>query len=369
MIRVGLVGLGKMGISHQAILNAHPDLELAAVCDTTGYLLSVMHRFTGVSTYTDYGTMLDKAELDAVVIATPPDSHVFLVEKALERGLHVFCEKPFALDPADGLRLAEKAEAAGVVNQVGYHYRFVGSFVYLKHLLDIGAIGQVHHVQSEAYGPVVLRAKTATWRSAKGGGGGSLYDYASHVVDLVNFCFGRPDFIRGAVMHSIFSAQVDDEVYATLGYNDGKSVQLSVNWSDESQRKMSAKLSVWGTRGKIVADRQGLQLFLREPFAPENLTQGWTVRYTTDLTEPVDFYLRGEEYSAQIDHFAKAILAGDTATRSTFRSSVETDQIVDAIRSESQRPPTLIEGAVAATAAPAAPSRKGIIGRLLGPAR
>lgn len=365
MVRVGLVGLGKMGLSHQAILGAHKDVEFAAICDTTGYILDVLHRFTGVETYNDYNAMLDKAKLDAVLIATPPDSHVFMVEKALERGLHVFCEKPFALDPAQGLRLAEQAEAAGLVNQVGYHYRFVGSFMHLKHLVDAGAIGKVHHIQGEAHGPVVLRSKTATWRSAKGGGGGSLYDYASHVVDLVNFVFGRPDFVAGAVMKPVFSSQVDDEVYATLGYADGKSVALSVNWSDESQRKMSTRVTVWGTKGKIVADRQEVQLFLREPFEAEGLPAGWTVRYTTDLTEPVDFYLRGEEYSAQIDHFIKAILAKDTATRSTFRSSAETDQVVDAIRTQSQREVFAIEGGAAVSAAPP-PPRAGILGRLLG---
>lgn len=367
MVRVGLVGLGKMGLSHQAILNAHKQVEFAAVCDTTGYILDVLHRFTGVETYSDYIAMLDKAKLDAVVIATPPDSHVFMVEEALKRGLHVFCEKPFALDPAQGLRLAEAAEAGARVNQVGYHYRFVGSFAHLKHLVEAGAIGRVHHIQGEAHGPVVLRSKTATWRSAKGGGGGSLYDYASHVVDLVNYCFGKPDYVAGAVMKPVFSAQVDDEVYATFGYADGKSAQISVNWSDESQRKMSTRLSVWGTKGKIVADRQEVQLFLREPFEPEGLPAGWTVRYTTDLTEPVDFYLRGEEYSAQIDHFIKAILAGNTATRSTFRSSAETDLVVDAIRNESQREAVPIVPGAAVSAPP--PQRSGILGRLLGPAR
>jgi predicted dehydrogenase len=361
-VRVGLAGLGKMGISHQAILNAHPQVELAAVCDTTGYVLDVMGKYTGVKTYSDYDKMLSLEALEAVVIATPSSFHAGMVEKALSRGLHVFCEKPFSLDVAAGERLAAQAEAAGLVNQVGYHYRFVAAFAHLKQLVEQGVLGRIHHIRAEAHGPVVLRSKGSSWRSAKSAGGGALYDYASHAVDLVNFCFGRPDFVGGAVVAPVFSSEVDDEVYATLGYGDGKSVQLSVNWSDDSQRKMSTRLTVWGSNGKIVADRQEIQLFLRDASLATGFQQGWNVRYTTELTEPVDYYLRGEEYSAQIDHFVASILAGDPATRSTFRSAAETDRVIEAIRSNAQHPRTTIDdGAAMREQAPA----RGTLARML----
>lgn len=338
MVRVALVGLGKMGISHQAILNATNGIDLVATCDATPFVASLMGRYTKAKSYSDFAEMLAKEQLDAVVIATPPKSHVSMVEAAIAQGLAIFCEKPFVLETHDGERLAAAAKAAGIVNQVGYHYRFVGSFVHVKKLMDLGILGHVHHVTAEAYGPVVLRPKTGSWRGAKNTGGGALYDYATHALDLLNYCVGRPDAVLAASLGSIFSEEVDDEVYALMSYKDGKTATLEVNWSDESYRKMSTKITISGTLGKIVADRQEVQIYMREPRPDQGLTQGWNVRYTTELTEPVDYYLRGEEYSAQIEHFAQHVASGNVNTRSTFATAVEADKTVDAIRAAAARP-------------------------------
>jgi scyllo-inositol 2-dehydrogenase (NADP+) len=304
MLRFGMVGLGKMGLSHHAIVNAHPAVSVVAACDQTAYLTEVLTKHTGLKCYDDYDRMLEGEALDAVVIATPSKLHAGMVGKALERGLHVFCEKPFVLDVVDGERLAALAEAKGLVNQVGYHFRFVGAFQEAARIVKSGALGRIHHVRAEAYGPVVLRNKGGTWRSAKSEGGGALYDYACHALDLVNFVASAPASVGGVVLNSVFSRDVEDEVYCTLNYLDGATGQLCVNWSDDSYRKMSTKISVWGTNGRISADRQECQIYLRSTHeALPEAKAGWTVKYTTDLTQPVWFYLRGEEYSAQIDYF------------------------------------------------------------------
>ena len=263
MIRVGLVGLGKMGVSHLSMVAAHPLVTIGGVCDTTGYVLDVLSKYTGFPVFLNYDEMLRTAELDAVIVATPSRFHAPMVQAALEKGLHVFCEKPFCLDPADSLRLAEMAEARGLVNQVGYHYRFVGAFQEMKRLLDAGAIGRVTHILAEAYGPVVLKPKGSTWRSQRTEGGGCLYDYAAHPLNLLNWCFGAPIGVGGSAVNKIFSRDSDDEVYSTLYFDEGVTAQLSVNWSDESYRKMSTKITVWGTHGKIAADRQECQAYLR----------------------------------------------------------------------------------------------------------
>ena len=259
-----------------------------------------------------------------------------MVRAALDAGLHVFCEKPFCLDAEEGLRLADLAERKGLINQVGYHYRFVATFHELKRLLDSGMLGTLHHIRAEAYGPVVLRPKGRSWRTSKSEGGGCLHDYASHAIDLVNYLVGRPQAVGGTIMNSLFSNDVEDEVYSNLFYPNGMTGQIAANWSDESHRKMSTKVSVWGKNGKIVADRQELQIYLRdESHAPADFTKGWNTRYTTDLTDPVWFYLRGEEYSAQVNHFVEAIKAGRTNTRSTFRSAVDTDLVMNAMARDS----------------------------------
>ena len=335
MIRTAMVGLGKMGLSHLAILRAHPGLALVAGCDSSAYLTDILTKYSGLKCYDSFDRMLEQEQLDALVVATPSKLHAPMVEKALNRGLHVFCEKPFVLDVKDGEHLIAIAQSKGLVTQVGYHFRFVGAFKEAARIVKSGALGTVHHVRVEAYGPVVLRPKGSTWRSAKSEGGGSLYDYACHAVDLVNFVVGVPASVGGVVRHGVFSQDVDDEVYCTLRYADGASGQLCVNWSDESFRKMSTKVSVWGTNGRITADRQECQIYLRSPHAGlPGVDKGWTIRYTTDLTDEVWYYLRGEEYSAQIDYFAQSIAARRLDGENTFRSALDADRVVSMIVGE-----------------------------------
>jgi predicted dehydrogenase len=334
-IRLAVVGLGKMGLSHLSMTRVHPNVNLVAVCDTSKMFLSILEKNTGVTGYSDFKQMMEEAKPDAVFVATPSRHHEGLVRIALENGAHVFCEKPFCLNYQVSNELAEIAERKGLVNQVGYHYRFVAAFREMKRLLDRGAIGPVSHVLAEAYGPVALRSKGMSWRSQKEEGGGCLYDYAAHPINLLNWFFGMPTSVTGTVLGSVFSRETDDEVYGTLRYEKGPSAQISVNWSDESYRKMTVKVTAWGAAGKLYADRQECQAFLRTD-APdiEGYTKGWNVRYTTELTDPVWFYVRGEEYSAQVDYFIQCILAGKRENLNSFASAAKTDQVLSMLQDD-----------------------------------
>jgi len=352
------------------MVNAHPEIQLQSICDTSSYVLDVLAKYTGVTTYTDHKKMLADQSLDCVFVATPSRYHTEIVAAALDRGLHLFCEKPFALDPEEGFRLAEIAEGKHLVNQVGYHYRFVGAFNEAKRVLDRKLIGDLHHVRVEAYGPVVLRPRGSTWRSQKTEGGGCLFDYACHAIDLVNYLVGRPNAVSGTVLNSVFSSDVDDEIYATLQFADGFSGQLATNWSDESFRKMSVKLSLWGTNGRINVDRQELQVYLRAlPEPVEHYSTGWNLRYTTELTPPVWFYVRGEEYSAQIDHFVQCIKTG-AHTVSSFRSASDASLVASKLREDASKPRTLVErhggrGGIGADSAPRSHRSKSIVRTIL----
>jgi scyllo-inositol 2-dehydrogenase (NADP+) len=114
VIKVGVVGLGKMGLSHHALLHAHPDAEVV-VCESSKYVRGVLEKNTGVSGYGDYEEMLAAADLDAVLIATPSSSHAAMVRAAFERGLHVFCEKPLTLSPVDSDELSAVAAECSLV--------------------------------------------------------------------------------------------------------------------------------------------------------------------------------------------------------------------------------------------------------------
>ncbi|MGM7667950.1 Gfo/Idh/MocA family protein [Microbacterium sp. A93] len=360
-VRVGVVGVGKMGLSHLAIVRALHDVELVGVVDSTDYLLDVLNKYTGASTFSTLEKMLTEAQPEAIIIATPTGSHASLVRSALERGVHVFCEKPLTLSATESAELVALAAEKELVAQVGYHNRFIATFQEVKRLLDQNAIGRVTHVLAEAYGPVVLKAKGSTWRSKRTSGGGCLYDYAAHPLDLMHWYLGAPDRVRGSVLNSIFSADTDDEVYSTLDYADGLSVQLSVNWSDESYRKMSTSVTMSGSQGRIIADRQEIRVYLREGAdIPDGYRAGWNIKYTTELTEQVSFYLRGEEYSAQLETFIAAVLAGEIEARqNSFASAAQTDRVIEWILEDSadkSETGTL-------TALPTAPQKRSLFGR------
>ena len=110
MIKAAVIGLGKMGLSHCSILNAQPDVDLVAVCDTSSLVLEAFKKFSGSTVYSDYKALLDQEELEAVIVATPTKLHYDIVKAALERGIHVFCEKPFSLGVNEGRELVGKLE-------------------------------------------------------------------------------------------------------------------------------------------------------------------------------------------------------------------------------------------------------------------
>ena len=165
VIKVAVVGLGKMGISHLGMIKAHPQVELAAVCDATGYVLDVLNKYTGVKTYSDYGKMLQSADLDAVVIATPSRTHHMMVKAALERSIHVFCEKPFTLSGEQSEELAALAETKGLVSQVGYHNRFVGSFMEVRRLAQAGVSVELHQFPGTFHGSALVTTASVSRRA------------------------------------------------------------------------------------------------------------------------------------------------------------------------------------------------------------
>ena len=330
-IRIGIVGAGKMGLSHFAIANALPGATVVAVCDTSRYVLSVLRKYTGVATYTAYEDMIDEARLDCVIIATPSATHFECARYALERNLHLFVEKPLTLSPNESRALADLATQRQRVNQVGFHYRFLGTFQEARRLVRTGAIGTVASIHGTAVGQVVLQGQNSTWRARRIEGGGCLHDYACHVVDLMNFLVGPPSRVESARMQTIFSNDVEDTVSAVFAYRNGMTGSLETNWSDETVRKMTTTVTIHGTEGTLVADRQELKVQLSRGRSFEDYQEGGNTRSITGLQKPVRFYLRGEEYTAQIDAFFEAVRSGDLAHENSFASACEADRVLDLI--------------------------------------
>ena len=127
------------------------------------------------------------------------------------------------------------------------------------------------------------------------------------MLNLIQEVIDRPTSIGGTLLKSIYSNGVEDAVYALLTLQNGVSGVLSVNWSDETYRKMSTTLTVIGKKGKIICDATEIKIYLKEENKREHIEKGWTIQYIQNYAIPVNYYFRGEEYSAQIDNFIDCI--------------------------------------------------------------
>lgn len=337
MIRAAIIGLGKMGMSHAAILGGLPNVELVAACDMDSLLQSAFKKLTKIQMFTDYKKMIEEVKPDCVYVVTPTKLHYDMVMFALEHGCHVFCEKPFALTVEQGEKMVAMAKAKGLVNQVGYHNRYIGTFNEMKRLLAEGVIGKPFHFMGEAYGPVVLKSKGGTWRSDKKNGGGCIEDYAAHVLNLINYVTGSNLVdCKGTQMPSIFSNEVDDAVYGSLYLANGLKGQISVNWSDDTVRKMTTSIKIEGDGGKLEADATTLKIYVKEDKPKYGLNKGWNFKYITDVTPLVDFNLRGEEYTAETQAFINSIMTGKVDERNSFETALQTDYIIKKMEEDAQ---------------------------------
>lgn len=264
MLKGAVIGFGRMGITHYALLNTHPEVRFAAVCDASETMVGILKRYMPVPLFSDYHKMLKEVEIDFVIVATATDSHAEIAKEAMNRGIHVFVEKPLSLAVAQSNDLVHLAQEKKVVNQVGYFLRFNEVFRSVKKILSDGLIGDIVQYKNEMYGRTVLKAFKGGWRNKKEMGGGCTLDFGSHCLDCSNYLFGPVKAVSGSVLKSIYSVGVEDAVFSTIEHETGISGNIMVNWSDESYRRPYNHIEIWGTKGRIVADRQEYRLYMRE---------------------------------------------------------------------------------------------------------
>lgn len=332
-IKLAIIGVGRMGITHYSIINSHPYVKITSVADTSSLILNLMKKYlNGIHTYDDYNKLLDQEVLDAIIICTPPSLHYQVAIKAAEKGIHVFSEKPFTTDNYKARELAAIFEHKKLVNQVGYVNRFNDIFRTVKNYIEKGVIGNVIRFKSEMYSRTITKTEEGkTWRDSRENGGGAVFEVASHAIDLVNFLIGKPDKVTGTSLTSIYSKNVEDAVNSTFLYKNGISGTLNVNWSDESFRKPTNKIEVFGSQGKILADQHGIKIYMKNNSPENNLREGWNTIYITDIFKPVPFYVRGNEFTAQLYHFAECIKNNTIKNNCTFRDATNTLDVIDAI--------------------------------------
>ncbi len=332
---MGIIGMGRMGITHYSIINSHPNANMGAVADTSGLVLTIINKYFPVRTYKNYDELFDQARLNAILVCTPPNLHYQIIKRAADKGIHVFVEKPFTTRFSEASELASIFRAKGLVNQVGYVNRFNDVFITAKEYIEADVIGKVIRFKSEMFSCTIIKSdKSSGWRSSHETGGGAIFEMASHAIDLVDYLIGKPDKIIGSSINHIFSENVEDAVSSTFLYNDGKSGTIYINWSDSSYRKPTNKIEIFGDGGRMIADQHSLKIFLNQDNKKYQLRKGWNTIYITDIFKPVPFYVRGNEFTRQLYHFIDCILGKEKLNICTFYDGANTLQVIENILSD-----------------------------------
>lgn len=190
-LRVGVVGVAGIGKVHVRLLNARDDVEFAGACDVSEAALTALEG--EFPRFTSYARFLEEARPDAVVLATPPASHLPLTRAAAERGVHVLAEKPMAESVSSAEGMIGACRTARVVLMIGQKKRFVPALAGLKELLE-GGLGPARFVIYR-YPHPGRSEKDWFWDEADGGG--PLRENAVHAADLLTWLCGDVVRVQG----------------------------------------------------------------------------------------------------------------------------------------------------------------------------
>ena len=190
-MKVAVIGAGSISTCHLSAYQQIPNVQVVAICDQNLELAKNRAKEYNIPHFcADYHEILDDPQVDAVSIVTPTFTHKMIVLDALEKGKHVFCEKPPALTYAEALACEEAAEKAGKVLMYGFVCRFIDSNQYVKQYIDAGKIGEIYYAEASR---MENCSQIGGWfRDKTKAGGGSLMDAAIHQLDLMLYFMGYP---------------------------------------------------------------------------------------------------------------------------------------------------------------------------------
>jgi predicted dehydrogenase len=192
-VRVGVIGTSWWADSmYLPALAAHPDAHVVGLCGRNpATARSLADQWSIPWAATDTDEFLDPERLDAVVIASSNDSHEALTTTALDRGLHVLCEKPIATSAAAANRMATRARETGAITLVPFTYRYMPTNQYVKRLIDEGFVGRPFHLNMR-YFTGFARDGEYSWRfDTEIAGSGVLGDLGSHWLHVARWLLGE----------------------------------------------------------------------------------------------------------------------------------------------------------------------------------
>jgi len=255
VIRMGVIGLGRWGPNHLRVFSEQAGSRCIACCDSDARRLeAAKRRAPGVACVSSAGELLEREDVDAVVIATPASTHVELTRAAIAAGKDVLCEKPLSTSPRECRELGEAAKAQGRILMVGHVFLFNPGILRLKQSNGSGEIGELRYLHA-------VRTNLGPVRTDVG----VVADLATHDISILNFLTGASPEVLSAVGGRWLQERFEDVAFINLRYPGGVLASIHVSWLDPVKvRRITAvgseRMIVWddlAARGPVeIYDRR-----------------------------------------------------------------------------------------------------------------
>lgn len=304
------IGCGYWGPNLLRNFSAQPDCWVKLVADTNEERLAyVSANFPKTQTVKDIGSVLSDPEIDAVIVATPADSHYLLVKQVLESNKHVFVEKPLATSTKEADELTALARDKSLTLMAGHTFLYNAAVRYAKKLLDEGELGQVYYIYSQRLNLGQVRSDVNAW-----------WNLAPHDVSILLYLMN--DELPVAVSAtgvSYIQPGIEDVVFATLKWASGITAHIHVSWLDPGKvRKMtlvgSRKMVVYDdvSDDKIMIYDKGVDRVpkIGEQMDYDQLNSYQLVHRTGDVWLPRIFF--EEPLKLEAAHFLECLASGQT---------------------------------------------------------
>ncbi len=361
-LNIGLIGYGFMGRTHSNAykrVNDFFDLEyrikLKAVCGRNEERVKEFAEQWGYeSTETDWRALIARDDIDAVDICTPNNFHKEIAIAAAEAGKMVLCEKPLAMDVAEGEEMVAAIEKAGVANTVWYNYRRVPAVTLAKQLIDEGRLGKIFHyranfLQDWTIDAALPQGGEGLWRlDAAVAGSGVTGDLLAHCIDTALWLNGgikdvsamTETFVkeREHTLTGEMTPVTIDDACTFMGHFDNGSLGLFESTRYARGHKALYTLEINGEKASIKWDLHDLHRLEYFDHADDSIVRGWRSIHVTDGDQPymdkwwVPGLQIGYEHTFvhQVADFVENVSKGEP-TAPTFRDALETQKVCDAV--------------------------------------
>jgi predicted dehydrogenase len=266
--RVGIIGVGFGAQVHVPGFRSE-GWEVAAICSRSREKAEKAAADSGIAgIHTDPLELIDRGDIEAVAIITPPGAHHDLSIAALNAGKHVLCEKPFAIDVRQAVAMRDAASKSGLTAMVAHEFRHTPQRAYIKELLSDGYIGRFQLCTIELFLDryVTTAPRPLSWMASNADGGGLLGALGSHYIDGLRDWFGdvatvsgrlaglRPEVVDAATGR-IVKAESDDTFLFTLTFANGGIATMIASFAATPSR--GTRIAVIGDNGTLIAEQPG----------------------------------------------------------------------------------------------------------------